>query len=224
MLENLRNGDSVHFFGCPRCLSSNGPGNNANCTSEDFVPKPLGTEASIAGSPEEIVDEAVISEATELAINLTAEYSFTSFDASDIWRVKFSDPLPAAVDRAALVNIDSFSTPGTIIRNNIFGYTKYNLGRFKSRAGQIINNSFTHASANLEISPLLQFFEGPLPIVQDVVVSGNTFTGEGSDPIHCSTMCGRNLPGMNGTALCPSCDHSPFVTNISIHDNIMLPK
>ena len=51
------------------------------------------------------------------------------------------------------------------------------------------------AGANLEISPLLQFFEGNLPVVRDVVVSGNTFTGEGNHPIHCSTMCGRDAPG-----------------------------
>lgn len=98
---------------------------------------------------------------------------------------------------------------------------RYNLGRFKSSAGQIINNTFTHASPNLEISPLLQFFEGPLPVVRDVIVAGNTFKGEGSDPIHCSTMCGRDLPRMNGTALCPSCEDSPFVMNISVHDNNM---
>jgi hypothetical protein len=97
-------------------------------------------------------------------------------------------------------------------------------GRFKSSGGQIVDNTFEHASANLEISPLLQFFEGPLPVVRDVVVSGNTFIGEGNDPIHCSTMCGRDLPGMNGTALCPSCEHSTFVANISIRDNRMLPK
>ena len=129
VLENLRAGDAVHFFGCPRCLSSNGPGKNANCTTEDFVPPPLGTQAYVvAGSPEEMTDETLLADAAGLASNLTAEYSFTPFDASDIWRVRFVQPLPATVGRASLVNIDSFSTPGTVIRNNSFGYTKYNLG------------------------------------------------------------------------------------------------
>ena len=129
MLENLRAGDIVHFFGCPRCLSSNGPGKNANCTTEDFVPPPLGTQAYVvAGSPEEVTDETLLADAAELASNLTAEYSFTPFDASDVWRVRFVQPLPATVGRASLINIDSFSTPGTVIRNNSFGYTKYNLG------------------------------------------------------------------------------------------------
>ena len=114
VLENLRAGDAVHFFGCPRCLSSNGPGKNANCTTEDFVPPPLGTQAYVvAGSPEEMTDETLLADAAGLASNLTAEYSFTPFDASDIWRVRFVQPLPATVGRASLVNIDSFSTPGT---------------------------------------------------------------------------------------------------------------
>ena len=179
MLENLRAGDSVHFFGCPRCLSSNGPGGNANCTTGDFVPPAISAEPHfIAGSPEEITDEVVVADATELASNLTAQYSFTPFDASDIWRVKFTSSLPVVVERSTLVNIDSFATPGTVIKNNHFEHSKYNLGRFKSSAGQIVNNTFSHASANLEISPLLQFFEGPLPVVHDVVVSGNTFIGE----------------------------------------------
>lgn len=126
MLENLRAGDSVHFFGCPRCLSSNGPGKNTNCTSQDFVPQSLGNEAYVVdGVPQEITDGTALADAAELATNLTTEYSFTPFDASDIWRVKFSSSLPASVERAALVNIDSFSTPGTIIRNNTFGFTKY---------------------------------------------------------------------------------------------------
>ena len=62
--------------------------------------------------------------------------------------------VPASVGRSALVNIDAFSTPGTVIRNNRFNGSKYNLGRFKSNGGAIINNSFTHAGANLEITPL----------------------------------------------------------------------
>ena len=226
VLENLRAGDQVHFFGCPQCLSSNGPGKNANCSASDFIPPPLGgIEASVvAGAPEQVTDAAVVADASDLAAKLTAEYSFTQFDASDIWRVHFSAPLPAAVERAALVNIDSFSTPGTVIRNNNFSFTKYNLGRFKSSGGQILNNHFSHAgSANLEISALLQYFEGPLPIVRDVVVSGNTIVGEGADPIHCSTMCGRDLPGLNGTALCPDCEHSAFATNISVNGNEIVP-
>ena len=75
-----------------------------------------------------MTDEAILADAAELATNLTAEYYFSPFDASDIWRVHFNNPLPETVVRTALVNIDSFSTPGTVIRNNSFGYTKYNLG------------------------------------------------------------------------------------------------
>lgn len=115
VLENLRAGDIVRFFGCPRCLSSNGPGKNAHCTTEDFVPPPLGTKACVvAASPEEMTDKALLRDAAELASNLTAEYAFTPFDASDIWRVRFVQPLPATIDRSALVNIVSL-TPYNIV-------------------------------------------------------------------------------------------------------------
>ena len=115
-----------------------------------------------------------------------------------------------------MLNIDSFSTPGTIIRNNVFSHTKYNLGRFKSNGGQIVNNTFSFAgNRNLEISPLLQFFEGNLPLVADVVVTGNTITGEGAAPIHCSTMCGRGLPNAS-VPKCPTCDRSAFTRNVSV--------
>ena len=69
---------------------------------------------------------------------------------------------------------------GTIIRNNTFAHTKYNLGRFKSNGGQIVGNRFSYAGVpNLEISPLLQFFEGNLPFVRDVLVEANVIMGEG---------------------------------------------
>ena len=36
-------------------------------------------------------------------------------------------------------------------------------------------------------------------------------------------MCGRDLPRLNGTALCPDCEHSAFAENISIFDNRIVP-
>ena len=228
VLENLRQGDAMHFFGWPKagCESGNGgPGpKSAACTEEDFIIKPLSGSCVVLGSPTVITDNATLEDAAVLASDIMGNHSTATFDASDIWRVRFSSALPEAVARGSLVNIDSFSTPGTTIRNNVFAHTKYNLGRFKSNGGVIVNNTFSHAGvSNLEISPLLTYFEGNIPLVRDVVVSGNTISGEGTSPIHCSSMCGRALPAGN-TAVCPLCSNAnAFSTNVSVFDNRILP-
>ena len=225
VLENLRSGDEVHFFAMPECTSQNGGGSKAACTEEEYTPAPQGSEACVVkGAPQVVTDASTLLAAFTLANETYFSKEYTEFDATDIWRVEFSAALPAAVGRASLVNIDSFSTPGTIIRNNTFSHTKYNLGRFKSNGGQIINNRFSHAgAANLEISPLLQFFEGNLPVVRDVLVSGNTITGEGVAPIHCSTMCGRDTPNSTNTK-CPLCGRqSSFTSNVSVVGNTIVP-
>ena len=127
------------------------------------------------------------------------------------------------VVRESLVNIDSYSTPGTVIRNNFFAHTKYNMGRFKSNGGVIANNTWLTGGGNLEISPLLMYFEGNLPLVRDVVVSGNTVLDTTClDPIHCSTMCGRSLPASNST-VCPMCANSAFAKNVTLMDNHFVP-
>jgi hypothetical protein len=227
VLENLRTGDSMHFFGWPKagCLSRNGgPGKeSAACSDEDFMPAPLSESCIVLGSPTMITDNATLSDAAALAANITANHSTTQFDASDIWRVMFSSALPATVVRGSLVNVDSFSTPGTVIRNNIFAHTKYNLGRFKSNGGVIANNTWLTGGSNLEISPLLTYFEGNLPLVRDVIVAGNTIIDTTSlDPIHCSTMCGRALPAANST-VCPLCTNSAFAKNVSVIGNHLFP-
>ena len=205
------------------CYRNGGPGSSsAACSKEDFTPVPLGGTCVVAGMPTMITDNATLADAAVLATAITSNYSTTEFDASDIWRVQFSSALPATVVRGSLVNIDSFSTPGTVIRNNTFAHTKYNLGRFKSNGGTIANNTFSFAgTANLEVSPLLSYFEGNLPLVRDVTVSGNTIFGEGPSPIHCSTMCGRAMPAANST-VCPLCANSAFAQNVSVFDNHIL--
>ena len=118
----------MHFFGWPKvgCLSGNGgPGKeSAQCSEEDFTPPPLSEACLVQGSPTMITDNATLSDAAALAAKITSNYSTTQFDASDIWRVTFSAALPATVVRGSLVNIDSYSTPGTVIRNNTFAHTK----------------------------------------------------------------------------------------------------
>lgn len=211
-LENVRGGDTMSFFAYPDLR---------DCRSA-----PLGGDAcTVLGAPEAITDGATLADAATLAKAMIEEHGTIAFDASDVWRVKFRSPVSASVGRAALVNIDSFSTPGTIIRNNVFNGSKYNIGRFKSNGGLIINNTFTGAgSRNLEITPLPWYFEGNLPLVRDVIVSGNTFLAEGTAPIHCSPYCGQTAPPKNSScALCTVCQHdSPWAANISVSDNHMI--
>eukprot|EP00040_Diaphanoeca_grandis_P015858 m.81458 g.81458 ORF g.81458 m.81458 type:complete len:461 (+) comp25420_c0_seq1:117-1499(+) len=209
VLENLRLGDSMHFFGFP---------------SADFIPKPLSGSCVVQANPDQITNVSVLAQAKALAAVISKNYSTVGFDASDVWRVRFSAPLPTSVVAGSLVNIDSFSTPGTVIRNNTFIKTRYNLGRFKSNGGSIINNTFSGAGVqNLEITPLLQYFEGNLPYVRDVTVSGNTINGEGLHPIHCSAFCSNTCPPFT-CAKCADCAHdSPWAVNVSVVDNHITP-
>ena len=128
VLENLRSGDFMHFFSWPRagCVSRNGgPGKvSATCSDKDFTPAPISGSCVVLGSPTMITGATTLDDAAALAVNITANHGTTQFDASDIWRVRFGAALPATVVRESLVNIDSFSTPGTVIRNNIFAHTK----------------------------------------------------------------------------------------------------
>ena len=112
---------------------------------------------------------------------------------------------------------------GTIIRNNTFKFSKYNIGRFKSNGGSITNNTFSlTGSHNLEITPLLQYFEGNLPLVKNIIVADNTFIGEGEYPIHCSPFCqGKCQPG-TGCSNCTLCStDTPWASNVSVTGNVM---
>jgi hypothetical protein len=101
VLENLRSGDTMHFFGWPKagCLSQNGgPGKmSASCSEEDFTPKPLSESCVVLDSPTMITDDAILADAAALAKEIMANYTTTQFDASDIWRVRFSSALPVTV-------------------------------------------------------------------------------------------------------------------------------
>ena len=209
VLENIRRGDTMRFFAYP--------GDMIDCEAS-----PLGSGASMAaGSPVRVDDAATLADAALLAKYMQGTFSTVAFDASDVWRVQLQSAVASDVNRAALVNLDAFSTPGTVIRNNRFNVSRYNIGRFKSNGGRIINNTFTRAGANLEITPLPWYFEGNLPRVHDVIISGNTFIGEGPDPIHCGPYCGQTRPPKNSTcAVCGVCaTDSPWAANITVADN-----
>ena len=216
VLENVGGGDTMSFFA---------PVNVTSVDSADFAPRPRSAAPCVvAGATERVGDATVLAAASALASSFARSYGTVGFDASDVWRVQFTVPLPHAVVQGSLVNVDSFSTPGTIVRNNTFNNTRYNLGRFKSNGGRIVNNTFSRAGVpNLEITPLLQYFEGNLPTVRDVVVEGNVITGEGAFPIHCSPFCSNACPYGN-CSKCPDCGHdSAWAVNITLSGNTVNP-
>lgn len=217
VLENLRGGDRLTFF-----APINGSSDISAAAA--FAPVPRSGSCAVRGVTERVRDAAVLAAAAALGANFSRSYFTEDFDASDVWRVRFAAPLPAAVVAGSLVNVDSFSTPGTVIRNNTFTNTRYNLGRFKSAGGAIVNNSFSRAGAhNLEITPLLQYFEGPV-LVRDVTVAGNTFAGVGATPVHCSPFCNPKTCPYGNCSKCPDCarDYSPWATNTTVRDNTFL--
>merc|ERR1712167_439652 len=99
-----------------------------------------------------------------------------------------------------------------------------------SDGGAIINNTFSHAGW-LEITPLLQYFEGKLPYVRDVTVSGNTFAGDcggATDSwqcVHCSPgdFCNSKCPPHNCSKCIDCAKDSPWAKNISVSHNHMMP-
>lgn len=205
VLENLRRGDSVSFYGWPQNVA----------TAQ--TPRPLGAVSSVASSPIPVGDNATLAAAEALGKQIEATRGTVSFEATDVWRVEFAAAVDTEVAVGTLVNLDSFSTPGTVIRNNTFSTTRYHLGRFKSNGGAIVNNTFLPPGNQLELSPLLQYFEGNLPVVRDVVVSGNTVVLNGGkpgapvpDPFYCGPV---SMPQIN-------CSHdTPFAVNMTVSGN-----
>jgi hypothetical protein len=80
-------------------------------------------------------------------------------------RVAFSAPVPAGVGRTAMVQIDTISNAGTVLRNNRFTDTNCNLGRHKSSDSLIVGNTFANAKIpNLELTWLPQVRAKPTSI------------------------------------------------------------
>ena len=137
-----------------------------------------------------------------------------------MWRVEFGAALPAGVGRTALVQVDTISNAGTVIRNSLLTDTNCNLGRLKSSHALLSGNTFRHAAIpNLEIAWLPQFFEGPV-VLTNITLRDNTIEGEGPTPIHCGPYCGSETclydeddaptgtwsqKAQKGCAECPDC-------------------
>lgn len=73
--------------------------------------------------------------------------------AVQLWAVTLTEAVPATVSANMIVNVDSISASGAVIRNNIFNSTSCNFGRFKSPDGHIDGNRFIGHTCtnNLEV-------------------------------------------------------------------------
>jgi hypothetical protein len=117
---------------------------------------------------------------------------FMAIDKIEMWDVELSgnaDSWNTHANPALMCDIERYVARGSIIRNNSFHHTTCNMGRTKSSDSVIENNIFEHArSANLEITGLEQWMEGPMAI-NNVSVMNNNFVGtaEGDRNVHPST-------------------------------------
>ena len=104
---------------------------------------------------ERVTDAAVLREAASLVPELVGPklnpVSMTNrtvaFEAWDVWRVEFGAALPAGVGRTALVQVDTISNAGTVIRNSLLTDTNCNLGRLKSSHAQTRYSRATPSAA-----------------------------------------------------------------------------
>jgi hypothetical protein len=157
----------------------------------------------------------------------------TKFAADEVWKVtlKCSEKHGSAARLTSLpsigtiVTMDTIACAGSKIVHNTFRYSRCNLGRFKSPQGIIQGNTFQQAwKANLELTALPQWFEGPIQ-VRDILIADNVFVGERSVlPVHCGPLCEK--PECHSDYYCdqcPSCHHdTPWATNITLRNNTIV--
>ena len=173
-----------------------------------------------------------------LSINFPEVYSLLQpliahFSLSYSHHLKLVPWVSTGVGRTAMVQIDSISNAGTMLRNNIFTNTSCNLGRYKSSNSIIDGNTFINAVIpNLELTWLPQFFEGPVHL-ENVSVTNNRIKGEGAVPIHCGPWCEHPTcvgppkfgPWKKENCLaCPSCysGDTPWTSGILLRNNTIM--
>lgn len=198
---------------------------------------------------ERIVNRSLLEEAATLVPELAQHGSLNPVSLSnttvqwhawDVWRVEFADNVPAGVGRTAMVQIDTISNAGTVLKNNLFTDTNCNLGRYKCSDSLIEGNTFRNAAIqSLELSWLPQFFEGPV-MLSNVTLASNTFQSQGKHPIHCGPFCGSEQCLYDksdqptgtwtngGCPQCPDCaqargGNTQWTKDIHLRNNSILP-
>ena len=114
VMEMVVPGDEMSFF---------------SWLTEDFETARIGTESLTVTSSERVTDASVLAEANTLppeigqhgakALNpVSLKNTTVNWEAWDVWRVEFAAPVPAGVVRKSMVQIDTISNAGTVLRNN----------------------------------------------------------------------------------------------------------
>jgi hypothetical protein len=155
----------------------------------------------------------------------------TQFAADDVWRVSMqlnTTVTPISLPPVgSIVTVDTITTGGTQLINNVFSNTNCNFGRFKSPGSIIRGNTFRGArNENLEITPLPQWFEGPVN-VRDIDIEDNVFYVHDSHqlPIYCGPLCEHPGCPYGRCRQCPLCDNhdSAWTKNVRLRHNRIVP-
>lgn len=147
---------------------------------ENNTPPILAT-ATVA-TKKQVTDKKLLKQIAAWALKTASNYTNRLMhfgDGSDCWNVSFGDVSAGSsgsngdrgladlskVSTNSLVNIDSISGAGAVIRDCHFSVTACNLGRTKSSNSLITNTTFSFAaSKNLEVTGLQIWFEGKFQI------------------------------------------------------------
>ena len=236
-MATARPGDHLSLFHWPAddvvIRDLGGTAVTAEITSITAVTDPA--LLSAAGKVSQVVRNASVGAWTGWS---NSSYSFNA--GGQLWKVELAAPLPPRAFAAlqperggvigpALATVDEIGSAGAVLRNNNFTHTACNLGRFKSAGGAVVGNIFSHASLkNLELTELLQWYEGPIRL-GGIVVEGNTFVRVGGDPVHCGPLCemrsanGSECMAQAGTAAaCPACRSATPWATATVRNNTII--
>ena len=104
--------------------------------------------------------------------------------SAQLWNITLRSALPPSITPLMFLTADAISNGGARVEECTFSGSNSNLGRWKSSGGTITRSVFRQTeNANLEISPLQNWLEGPLGI-HNVTIASNTFVGMASSPVH----------------------------------------
>ena len=142
----------------------------------------------------------------------------------ELWEVDLGDlgGWNTTAEPVLMCDVARFGASGAAVINSSFHHTTCNMGRMKASGSRVVGSRFANASsANLEITGLQNWLEGPM-LIDNVTVADNSFPGtrNGDSNVHPSrqatnvTVVG-NLPRIppptpsNVTAFCSSVSLAP---------------
>ena len=195
VLQNARAGDTLSFFPLIKKDEKPPPTKLA----------PLNDEPAVLSSMAKVTDPAVLREAVALSVTLGKDHNnnvmwfagpgtepsdcYTTPKCEhlvDVWQVTVSNAVlhGLRIPNGTLVSVNELGCAGSRFIGNRFINTTCS-ARWKGSNAVFANNTFSQSGiANLEITYLQPWMEGPA-LIEDVLFDNNTFHyGEGFNPIH----------------------------------------